>query len=295
LGIMGTQVAQPEMKEVLANSWRLAKEVVGTTFYSFKEHDNALRAAALAYHALLSLFPLILFLIFLGSRLMVSGTARLGLEYYLEQTLPAVADTLKEVIEQTIEAQGAIGLIGGLALLWSASAVFTVLEAALNTIWGASHRPFWLRRLLGAASVLALSIIFMASLALTALPAWALPAPGTALARWLNSGLELGLVVLFAWLLYRLLPNCNVSWRASLAGAVLAGLLWQAARTAFSGYLPFAMTRYGLVYGSLAWIVALALFAYLSSLILFLGAEFGATFQKKVLTERESKRDCARD
>ncbi len=264
------------------NLWHLAQ----LTFHSFNEHDCPLRAAALAYHALLSLFPLILFLIYLGSRVLATGAARAGLEYYLDQAVPEVADTIELVIEQTLEARGSAGLIGFLALLWSASGVFTVLESALNAIWGGSHRVFWKRRVLGVASVLGVTVLLMATMALSALPAWAQPLRGTVLERGVVHLLEIALAVIFSWLLYLLLPNRRVNWRASLMGAALAGLLWKATRTIFSGFLVFALTSYGLLYGSLAWVVALALLAYLSGLILFLGAELGGVLQREVIRKR---------
>ena len=245
------------------------------------QHEVPLRAAALAFHALLSLFPLLLFLIFLGSRVLASSTARQGLDYYVDQALPAVREPIERMVEQTLEAQGSIGLIGLVALLWSASGVFTVLEAALNAIWGGVSRAFWKRRLLGAIAALGVSLLFIGTVALSALPDSVLPQPGTAFERGLVHAVELALAVILSWLLYRLLPNCPVSWRASLVSALLAGLLWKITRTIFSGILAFALASYGLIYGSLAWLVALALLAYLSGLILFLGAEFGATLQRE--------------
>jgi membrane protein len=87
--------------------------------------------------------------------------------------------------------------------------------------------------------------------------------------------------VLLFWLVYRWLPNARVRTLATLAGALLAGLLWEGAQWAFRWYLTSGLTDYGAVYGTLASVIALILWAYLTGLILFVGAEFSAALQRE--------------
>jgi membrane protein len=246
------------------------------------KHEIAFRSAALAYYGLLSLFPLLLFLVFLGSQFLESQDAQIALKKSITEFLPAVADTVKQVVDQTIRARGSIGLIGGIGLLWTASTLFNQLTTSLNIIWGARPRPFWRRRLIALISVLTVAILFILSIALSALAAIPWPGQGTVIWQWLNFSVGLGITILLFWLLYHTIPNVKIYVKASLGGAILSAILWQAAKTVFAWYLASGFNTYGTIYGSLASVIALVLWVYISALILFLGAEFGASLQREV-------------
>jgi membrane protein len=245
-------------------------------------NEIAIRSASIAYYGLFSLFPLLLFLVFLGSQFLESEEARVALNDTIAEFLPAASETVQQVVDQTIEARGSIGLIGGIGLLWSASTLFNQMTTSLNVIWGASPRPFWRRRLVALISVLTIATLFILSIALSALAAIQWPGQGTVIWQWLNFSVGLGITILLFWLLYHGIPNISVNRKASLGGAILSALLWQAAKSVFAWYLASGLNNYGAVYGSLASVIALILWVYISALILFLGAEFGASLQREI-------------
>ena len=53
------------------------------------------------------------------------------------------------------------------------------------------------------------------------------------------------------------------------------------ARFGFGVYTQVVIVNYGLLYGSLAWFVTLALWVYILALMALFGAEFAAEFQKR--------------
>jgi membrane protein len=258
---------------------RRVGQVLQETFRGFSEDECTFWSAALAYYGLLSIFPLLLFLVFLGSEVLQSDATRSALQDYLVDVLPGAADAVQEVVDQTLQRRGSIGIIGGLGLLWSASNLFNALSRALNIVWGAAPRPFWRRRLLAGLSVIALGLLFMLSITLSALAAIPWAENNTLLWRGLNASVGLLLTIALFWLLYHGIPNKSVSKAAALFGAVTAALLWQAAKSGFAWYLASGLTNYGTVYGSLASVIALVLWAYFSGQILFLGAELAAAMQ----------------
>jgi membrane protein len=264
--------------------------VLQGTIRGFGEDQCTIRAASLAYYGLLSLFPLLLFLVFLGSQVLRSSSTRSVLDEYVANTLPAAADTVQAVIDQTLQRRGQIGLIGGLGLLWSSSALFNVLSVSLNVIWGASFRPAWRRRLVAALSVLIIGVLFLLSILLSALAA--LPFPGQGLGLWPGVNLSLGMLVtvLLFWVLYHAIPNRQVKWQAALSGAILSALLWQGAKAAFTWYLASGLSNYGAVYGSLASVIGLLLWAYFSAQILFLGAEFAVSVEREFWPNAQDKK-----
>jgi len=136
--------------------------------------------------------------------------------------------------------------------------------------------------MLAIVAVLVIGSQFIVSVWLGALVSWSWPGTNTALWRWLRLGLDLGVTVLLLGLLYRMLPNRSVTWRAALAGASLAGFLWQIAKAIFAWFITSGLNNYGLVYGSLASIVSLLLWIYLSGVIVFFGAAFGSVLEVQV-------------
>lgn len=246
------------------------------TVEGIEKFEIAARAAAIAYYVILSLFPMLLFIIYLGSQFLESEEARIALDKGLVQLLPAAAETVHDIVNQTVAIRGSIGLIGGIGLLWSASTLFNALTKSLNMIWGAPPRPFWRRRIIAAVSVLSIGLLFVASVTLSALAVIPSAGDGTVIPQWLNLTVGLITTILLFWLVYHLIPNTSEDSRATLGGGILAAILWQLAKTIFAVYLASGLTNYGAIYGSLASVIALFLWAYISALILFIGALFAA-------------------
>lgn len=279
------------MIEKLPNFTNSAWQILKDTLRAYGEDRCSLWAAALAYYGLISIFPLILFLIFLGSEVFVAGNMREILNRFLAETLPIEVTNIIRIVNQTLESRGSIGLIGALGLLWSASAVFSILEAALNRIWNGRARPFWGRRLLASATILVLSLAFVATITLSpiiSLLFTTLSLPG---AEPLAGVLNLFMIVLTAYLLFRTFPNRRVPRLPALAGALFTTFLLVLARFLIEAYLDSAFTNYGAVYGSLAWVIYLALWAYIVGTLFLLGAEFGVTLhQHKVFARWNSRK-----
>lgn len=265
---------------------RATIELAAEAVREFSEDECGLRAAALAYYALLSLFPLLLFLIFIASVLIEAGGIRDALEAYVERAVPQLAEPAADLLERTIDSSTSFGVAGGIGLLWTASAVFTVLSSTFNVIWEASPRSLWRRRLIGLVSVLTLAIMFIFSILARTLLAFDLAAYTPLAQRSVNTFVDLGVTILLTWILYTWLPNRSVEPRAAFLASVFTGLVWQVAKFGFGLYLSTGLERFGAVYGSLVSVIVLVLWVYLSSLILFLGAEFGAALQVRLTAER---------
>ena len=66
--------------------------------------------------------------------------------------------------------------------------------------------------------------------------------------------------------------------KAALSGAVLASVLWEAAKQLFRWYI-LSMGVYDRIYGPLGALVALGMFIYYSGIVFVLGAEFAAALR----------------
>jgi membrane protein len=256
--------------------------IIGRTVEGFTDDECALRAAALSYHVLLSIFPLLLFILFIAGRVIQSGDTEHVLLAYVQGAFPQLAAQVTDLIRRTVAASTPFGIIGAAGLLWSASALFAVLTGTFNAIWEAEPRPLWRRRLMSVVAVLALAVLFTFSLLARTLTAFQLSQSSLLSLPWVNSGADLVITAALLWVLYLWLPNAPVDWRAALSGAVLASLVWQVAKIGFSVYLGFGVDRLGAVYGSLGSVIVLVLWIYLSSLVLFMGAELADSLQTEL-------------
>lgn len=259
--------------------WR----VVRSTADGLTRNEAGLRAGALAYQGLFSLFPLLLFLVFIGGQLIAAGEVRASLDEFLGRAVPTpeALDFIQQIIDQSVRNRGSIGLIGGLGLLWTASTLLSNLIASLNAVWDATRRPVWRRRLVAIVAVLGLGSLFLIAIVLSAFPVLSLLDNGNPLWDLVNLAGGLVVEVALLWVIYTWLPNAPVKGIASLIGALVASLLWEAAQFGFRVYLTSGLTNFGAVYGTLASVIGLILWAYLTGFILFVGAELAAALQRE--------------
>ncbi|NPA90349.1 MAG: YihY/virulence factor BrkB family protein [Chloroflexi bacterium] len=263
------------------------------TLYSTLETGQ--RAAALAYYSLLSLFPLLLLLVSFLSRWVTTATAQQTVLTLLRTISPLVPDLVVENIEYVVAARGSLNAIAAVGLIWSASGLFAAIIQSLDRVWGGeAGRAFWEHRLISLLLVTGVLLLFIISIIvgsiLSILPqviAFLLPLDHVWLLRWwqyVPTLVSLGMDVFLYALLYRYLPHRRPPWPAVWAGAVVAGLGWNGAKVGFALYLRH-FARYGLVYGTLATLVAFLFWIYLSGLVLLIGAEFGFAWERVMMKE----------
>ena len=88
--------------------------------------------------------------------------------------------------------------------------------------------------------------------------------------------------------LYILLPHGTSTWREILPGAIGAGLLWEIAKKAFLFFVTSYISASNLVYGSVAAIIAILTWAYLSGLIFLFGAYLSVAYFQLRQLQKES-------
>ena len=255
-------------------------DLVVETVEGVDQLEVPLRAAAVAYYGLLAIFPLLLFLISLGSAVLSISEVRDRLDEFLAVVIPVpeVFDFVQTTIGDTLARRGTVGLISLVVLLWSASSLFANLEMSLNKIWKVPRRLVWHRRLLGILAVMILAGLFIVVIFLSTLEA--LPLNGMSFFEGLDPWITILAATLFFWLIYRWLPNAKVPAVPSLIGGALAGVIWVAAQAIFRWYLTSGLTNLGAVYGTLASLIGLILWAFVTGMILYIGAVFSAVIQR---------------
>ncbi len=239
--------------------------------------DSAITAAAIAYFALFSLFPLTLLSISIASFNIGPSMDQHLIVQKLEFIAPALGQLLGQNIDEIIRARGPVTSAALVGLIWSASTVFYTLTQTLNEIWGNKRsRPVWKRRGLAILFVLTFvgPALFLASFASSMaanLRTW-LPEQIVPVGVFISFIAAILLDIALFMVLYILLPHGASTWREILPGAIGAGLLWELAKKAFLFFVSTYISVSNLVYGSVAAIIAFLAWAYLSGHIFLFGA-----------------------
>lgn len=245
--------------------------------------ESAMTAAAIAYFALFSLFPITLLSISIASFSLGPLMDQQLIVQRLEFIAPAMGQLLGQNIDEIIEARGTVTGVALVGLIWSASTVFYTFTHTLNEIWSAKRRrSVWKRRGLSILFVLAFvgPILFLASFAsslLVHLRAW-LPDSIILMGGGASWALAVALDVALFVALYMMLPHGISTWREILPGALGAGFLWELAKKAFLSFVSTYISVSNLVYGSVTAIIAFLAWAYLSGLIFLFGAYLSVSY-----------------
>jgi membrane protein len=243
-------------------------------------------AAAIAYRVLFSLFPLTIVLVSIFGLVLQDDDLREQVITDLIDVLPVSEsgqDSVRDSIEGIASPLSAIGLVSLVALLWGASGMMASirigLEAALKVERGrpAAHAKLIDLVLVGVAGLLVLVVIGLSAFAafFGRVLTQAIEYVGVDAApsgAFVQDGLQLVLLCVTAFALYRIVPAAHLPTRAALAGAIFAAVfIWGSAKLLA---VLFDFTRYNLIYGSLAGVMTFLFFVYVAALLLLLGAEF---------------------
>ena len=266
--------------------------VLGLAYRRFDEVDAGEGAASMAHYAIFSLFPLLLVLVAVGSFALDPDQVRAMILSLLKKGVPVSQRLIERNVRRVFELRGAVGTMGMIGLLWSATSFFTTLAYHIDRAWVESELRGYLRRRLQAlvmvsilAGLLVLSLIATASLEILrhfSRSFWGGFSTVGDLLWPLLSGLLPSLLTFLMLLgLYRWVPNTGVRWSEAIIAGLVATAGMETTTRAFSWYVHSGMARYQLIYGSLGAVVALMLWIYLNSLITLFGAHLSAVIAQQ--------------
>jgi YihY family inner membrane protein len=80
-------------------------------------------------------------------------------------------------------------------------------------------------------------------------------------------------------IVYKFMPNAYVTFRDTIPGAVIGGLLWESAKYGFAWSVNYF--HYDQIYGPVGAVVAVLTWGYVSSLVLLFGAQLTGVFHRE--------------
>ena len=248
--------------------------------------DNGPRlGAALAFYTLLSLAPVVVIAVAIAAIGYGHAAAQGRLASEIQGAVgPEVARTIQGIIRGAYQPRAGViaTLLGLTTLSFGASSIFVELHDAMNTIWHVSlppdrnHAATAVRlikdRFYSFATVLGIGFLLLASLALNSWTAAMRIAVPRVAAFFISC---LVIAVLFA-ALYRIAPDVRVKWSDVALGALIASVLFVAAKELMGLY--FAHAGFGSTYSAAGSPIVVLLWVYTSAELFFWGAEFGKVY-----------------
>jgi membrane protein len=266
------------------NIWHVVQETIA----NWNKHGATTHSAAIAYLSLFSLAPVIILVVTVSGWAFGAEAARGQVQRELGRYIGAEPASAVQGLVASVSSRPRTGrlaaIISTVTLLVSATGVLMQLQDSMNTIWEVSPKPgFFLKRLLmkrllcfglilGAGALVLISVAASFGLA--------------ALQRVLEARLEAGLAtvvggldILFSWLLmallfamvYRMLPDVQLSWREVAWGSGVTAVLFLLGKYAIGFYL--SRTGVTTTFGAAGSLVLILVWIYYSSLVFLFGAE----------------------
>lgn len=257
--------------------------------------DNAPRlGAALAFYTILSISPLVIFVVSLISLVFNRASA----QAHLLNQIQSLAGTDGRNAVQAMLASGQktssgilATMIGLVTLLFGASGVFNELRSALNLIWDADPKKsaglwgFLRERLFSLGMVFSVGFVLLVSLLASAGLAAAstffnslLPAPPLVIGIFNFLLSFIGISLLFS-LILKYVPEVKVTWKDVRLGALVTALFFTIGKSLLGLY--FGKASPGSAYGAAGSLVVGVVWVYYSAQIFFFGAEFTHVYATK--------------
>lgn len=200
---------------------------------------------------------------------------------------PEVADSINGFIQNT--RSGAMGITGSVVLIFVAISMLSRIEATFNDIWGVQRGRSWFMRIVLYWCVLSLApILLIVALGLATGPQLTatkkllatMPFIGSFLFHFGFQLLPIVLLCLTFAVLYMLMPNTRVDWRAALVGGLVSGLLFHLNNLVSVLYVSRVVSN-SKIYGSLALVPVFMIGLYFSWIILLFGAQVAYAYQNR--------------
>lgn len=266
------------------SKWSLVKR----SLREFTKNDMSTYAAALAFRALLSLFPFLLFLTATLSFLHLPGFFNWLRDQAALAFPPMVMEMLDPVIDQLQEENNSILSISIIMAIWVSSTGMRSLMNAMNNAYNVQEsRPAW--------KLFPLSIGFTLGVALLLMVAAGFMVIGPAAAEWLATQLGMQDLWILSWnwlrwplvvfilmfvvaMIYYLTPDVEQQFRFITPGSAIAVVVWIGASIGFGIYAR-NFANFQLFYGGIGAVIILLLYFYISAAVMLYGAQLNAVVE----------------
>lgn len=242
--------------------------IVRAVLVRLRETEATFLAAAVAYYAFVSLLPLLVLILVVGTTVAGEAVSRAVVERAATLLSPAG----QSVVQDALTAHGGrseVSVLGTILLVWGALKVVRGLGRAVDRVYGSTTDGTLLESLGEAALTLGIGSVAAAATIGVVSIIQLIAGPVSVVA---TLGLPVVLFMTFVPFYIRL-PSADVTVRESVPGAIVAAVGWALLGTIFGLYTAIVGTS---VYGVLGAVLLIVTWLYLGALILVLGAAVNA-------------------
>jgi membrane protein len=251
-------------------------------------------SAAISFYSLLSLVPLLIFVVSIASLLFSQSVIEQRLLATLGNNFPLAPNFVSALIQNLINSRVAVNLIAIVFLVWSASGMFTTILININRVWDIQNVISMIKsRLVAIALILGLVVIVLFSLLIPAFLSF-LHLQG--LVRIYQALVEL-MPFLMRFLvilgLYRIGPVVQIQRKTAIRAAFIVSLVGGLFTRLFAWYMN-GLSGFETFYGSLGVFIGLLMWVYFGNYILLMGVylmeaiEFYSTGKSEATLETAS-------
>lgn len=280
----------------IAKRARVAYELLDETSDEYTKDRGELVAAGLAFYTLLSIAPLIIIAVAIAGAILGQGAARREAFELIAQTMGgAAAATIDEWVQEAAQGGGIASIVGFLLVLYAASKLGAQLRVSLNQVWNvdakladgfrATVHDYLKRRLFAFVLVLASGPVLLAVFASRALlfglnrVLFADTPFAGALVQLTQLSFSLVLVWAISAVVFRVVPDTKIGWRAVSRGAAFTSVLFNLGNAAVGLYLGRASVEQA--YGAAGSAIVVLLWLYFSAQMFLFGAELTQVYARR--------------
>jgi membrane protein len=277
-------------------------------YLELSEKNVFLWAQAIAFKVLVTIVPIVILATGIIGRVLQGKDAFAAVTRFIRELLPgSQSQQLIDFLTQLQDASATIVGIGGMGLFLSAMSLFVTLRIAVSNAFEQTwhkERPLLWGYLFDARMVIQVGILFLLTVGLSvSIPPFVNDVIIGGLveqAQWLVwlwkravwvTGLLLPLLITTAMFfqLYYLVPKPPPRKRSALTGAVLAAVLWESAKQAFTFYATYVGYGTGTeaLGSTFGLIVAFVFWVYFSGIVLMIGAIVASLREHRHVTAGE--------
>ncbi|MEO6723089.1 MAG: YihY/virulence factor BrkB family protein [Ferruginibacter sp.] len=271
------------MKKKAIGIWTFTKKVV----LEFMD-DNVMKyGASLSYYTVFSLAPMLIIIISICGR--IFGREAVQGQLYSEikemvgsQAAIQIQDMIKNIhLTKDSPVATTVSII---VLLVGGTGMFGEIQDSLNRIWGLkvkATKAWWkliLSRLLSFSLIISLGFVMMVSLLLNAVIAIVGDRLNNLVAGVdrvfipvIDNLLTFTITTLLFAVIFKVLPDARIKWKDVTVGAFITAILFTLGKIGIGFYL--GKSNLATIYGAAGSVVIIMIWAYYSSVILYLGAE----------------------
>jgi membrane protein len=281
-----------------ARFWWTLKDYLKRIWDNAGDDNIFFLAGAISFNFLLASVPFVLLLLsglgYILNQSAVESTASLWafIDQLLPPHAPGTETPIHKLINDVINARGAVGLYGLIGFVWFSTRLFGTLRTVLGEVFDIEEgRSIIGGKLFDIKLTIFSTILFAAYTAINAYLKLA-TSRGIAIVQriglqpevmgrldyWFGIIVATFFIVLMFFALYKFIPNRRIRWQSAMIAALVTSALFELAKNLFTAYVG-KFNPGSLYTGTLYALAIVVAWVYYSAVIFILGGEVGRIYE----------------